>query len=455
MILGLTAVSGSIAFLLWKIWAMYMELHRKLRWIYPMLAVVELFFLFPFSYGVLLVWRNVDDRIAMERGFLFWGTDRINMVCTIALLVWAAGGLIYAAVSTVKLCRMNAALLRSCVPAGREIVALADEIRERLGIRENVLIYQSYALQTSLVLNGPRKRIVFPMWEHSRHEVEVILYHELTHVKQKILPLKAVATLIKYVYWFDPLAHFYADELDSWGETACDMSVRFDTGCVEDFHDYFNVVLSGQEKRLEFPEVWTQLRKEEGVVERMRRIRDYERAKDWRIAGGIAVMLAFCLTCTTSVAAATVELGKQYNKVYESTVNVVDLTDTVDDDLVMTVEEWNPETYPYDVIEVPSQGVTRAGGLIGCNVPAYTLLHTPAFYVSGPAAITVSVSCTPPGKTFSMGLLTPDGYKLTVTGTNTLTYTFHTTASGYYSAFVENLSDTTLEANGHYSYYLK
>ena len=56
--LALTSLSGTFAYLAWKICQVYLQRRKMLRWIYPMLAMVEPFFVLPFAYGAICVFQQ-------------------------------------------------------------------------------------------------------------------------------------------------------------------------------------------------------------------------------------------------------------------------------------------------------------------------------------------------------------------------------------------------------------
>ena len=444
--LVLTSLSGTVAFLFWKVWATYMEQHGKLRWVFPMLVVVELFFVFPIGYSLIMLWQSGRGWMHAQSGYLFIGTGLITIMCTGLFVIWVSGAVYHIGKSMFKIWKMNFILRRSCVPGDPSLVMQAGDIRRKLGIRQRVLVCQSYLVRIPVVVNGFRKRIIFPIGEFDRQEAEVILSHELIHVKQKILPLKLIGSVAKVVYWFNPLVHKFMGELDEWGEIACDMSVRYDARCVDDFREYFRLILSSVERHMEFPDEWTQLTKEKGVERRIMRLRDYKRENDWKLAGGIVAMLVFCLSCTTTVAAAGVGVGSGYNKVFSS---IVDDELVAIDDEVIYEEEWDPSQY--NVVEMPTNQMARATGYIGWYVPSNTVYRTSGIKATG-STITVSVTCKPGGKLFNAGIITTDGRRIYAQTTNTMTYEFSVTAGQTYYVFVENLSNTTLETSGHYVY---
>ena len=293
--LALTSLSGTFAYLAWKICQVYLQRRKMLRWIYPMLAMVEPFFVLPFVCGMASMFQK-ETGASMTIGYALMGDRNVYLLCTSLSLVWAGGACFYLLRYVRTSWRVYWRLWRTRVPAEAGVQRLADEIRARLGIRQQIRVYVSPVMWTPMVINGLHKWILLPEQDWDRRELEVILCHELTHVKQRIIPLKAVGSLMRIVYWFTPVSHLYLDALDEWGETACDLSVRYDAGCVADFREYFFAVLAGVRMADDEPAGWTQFAKVKGVEKRIMRISKYERERDLRPVVGVALMVAFCLT---------------------------------------------------------------------------------------------------------------------------------------------------------------
>ncbi len=90
-ILLLNSFAGAIAYGFWMIAKSGMAKRKKLKYVYPMLGIVEAFFIFPIMYSYLKISTHVPGRHGMYYGTLFLRTPFIyNVQCVIAG-IWIVG----------------------------------------------------------------------------------------------------------------------------------------------------------------------------------------------------------------------------------------------------------------------------------------------------------------------------------------------------------------------------
>lgn len=86
------------------------------------------------------------------------------------------------------------------------------------------------------------------------------------------------------------------------------------------------------------------------------------------------------------------------------------------------------------------------------KVPAHNIAKAGTFKKNVNDTIIVSVTIIPANKTAQAGIILPNGNCVCVQGTGTLASSFVCPTTGYYWVFVRNLSDSTITANGAYTY---
>jgi len=86
------------------------------------------------------------------------------------------------------------------------------------------------------------------------------------------------------------------------------------------------------------------------------------------------------------------------------------------------------------------------------SVPAHNIAKAGTFKKNVNDTITVNVTIIPANKTAQAGIILPNGNAVCVQGTGGLSGVFVCPTTGYYWVFVRNLSDTTILANGAYTY---
>lgn len=118
--------------------------------------------------------------------------------------VWAAGalGCVVWAVAAYAVAKRR--LLRDSVPAGEAEAALAEHLRAELGIRRPVRLCRSRRACSPLALGLLRPVVVLPEGAQG-DALELILRHELTHVRRWDVAYKVLLSLACAVHWFDPL----------------------------------------------------------------------------------------------------------------------------------------------------------------------------------------------------------------------------------------------------------
>ena len=90
-ILFLNSITGAIAYGFWSVLKKNMARRKKLKYIYPMLGIVEAFFIFPIMYSYLKISTHVPGSHGAYYGTLFLRTPFIyNVQCVIAG-IWIVG----------------------------------------------------------------------------------------------------------------------------------------------------------------------------------------------------------------------------------------------------------------------------------------------------------------------------------------------------------------------------
>lgn len=70
--------------------------------------------------------------------------------------------------------------------------------------------------------------ILIPKWceqELTREQLELVVTHELIHVRRKDLLVQLLAHLVRIVHWFNPLAYVATARLAHWQEIICDHQI--------------------------------------------------------------------------------------------------------------------------------------------------------------------------------------------------------------------------------------
>lgn len=115
--------------------------------------------------------------------------------------VWAAGAAACALWSVARYAAVRRRLLKNSVSAMERDIQLLDRLRRELGIKRTVSLRVSIAASSPLALGLFRPMILLP----GREAPELVLRHELTHIRRWDIAYKLALSLACWVNWFNPL----------------------------------------------------------------------------------------------------------------------------------------------------------------------------------------------------------------------------------------------------------
>ena len=120
--------------------------------------------------------------------------------------------------------------------------------REVLGDKGDIVLKKTDAVKSIMVIGYFKKYVLLPEKEYSLDELEMILRHELTHIRNKDLWVKLLVHIYCCVFWWNPLSYLLKHDLSFTLEMRCDLSAT------KDFSDkrkemYFNALKANCRKR--------------------------------------------------------------------------------------------------------------------------------------------------------------------------------------------------------------
>lgn len=105
------------------------------------------------------------------------------------------------------------------------IQAVYTRIRAQMGLRREVPICICPAADSPMVAGVFRPCLLLPDEKLNETELNLVLRHELTHVKRCDLLTKALQTAALCLHWFNPLVHVMNHAMNYACEASCDESV--------------------------------------------------------------------------------------------------------------------------------------------------------------------------------------------------------------------------------------
>ena len=144
------------------------------------------------------------------------------------LILWLVGTVVWTVFAAVRIVRFTW-LLRAARPCGNDITVIASRTARRLGLRKTPAIVTVDARIPPLVWHAGRAaRIVLPsdlVSEWNDEQLELLLAHELAHVKRGDHLVRWFTLAVLAVYWWHPLAWWAVRRLRLAEEQCCDAMV--------------------------------------------------------------------------------------------------------------------------------------------------------------------------------------------------------------------------------------
>lgn len=169
----------------------------------------------PFMYGM---GRLQDFSVSVERY-----TPEYSLA--IFAGIWCAG-IVVCLVFLLLGNRNLRLIIESMKPVeDAEIIALFMRCKTELGIKDNIQFGASVLIKTPMTVGFFKTRIILPAETLPKEDIRYVLLHELTHCKNRDIPINGIMCLLQILYWFNPLVFLVFKEMRLDREMACDVSV--------------------------------------------------------------------------------------------------------------------------------------------------------------------------------------------------------------------------------------
>lgn len=437
-IVGLTCLTGTVLFILWKISTVYLNRHSNAEFIYRLLRISILGFIVPW----LTIVRLIQADLIGGRGWLMVLTPQMAVIAVIGFAVWLMGACATTAIYILRFQSFRSSTHRTCRGTVEE-QELLSHLCARKHIKRPVQICKGYRIMVPCIRGIRKIKIYLPMDDISPEELEMILNHELNHYKQRDIFWKPVMVVLCCVYWFMPLIWYVSRQMQKWSEASCDHR------CYRDGYSltyYFESILRMGEKAVSlaaFAPTWGATANElKWRINCMKKNRD-KSLKRWVSVLTTAGML---LTGTVTVFAAETGMEKAYDQSYEATTYEVDETAEYENVAQPEYEEFTCSEEEMfagtTVIEAP---VSVARSYVNWTIKNGYTMKTPAFHKDKGGQVNVAGTISPSDKYVTVGIVQPDGSTRAIKVSGNFSFTFTNLAyTGSYRAFIKNTSGSTV-----------
>ncbi|MBY0163789.1 peptidase M56 [Cytobacillus firmus] len=141
------------------------------------------------------------------------------------IVLWAIGAVAFAAWQMYCYRRFLKKLkhTRVTIPISSEAAKQLSFIKEALGVKSSVGLAYSSTIRSPVLVGLWKPTIYLPI--ENTVNMDMIIRHELIHLKRKDLWVKAFTLGASALHWFNPLVHILRKDIHMWSELSCDEEV--------------------------------------------------------------------------------------------------------------------------------------------------------------------------------------------------------------------------------------
>ena len=210
------------------------------KWRYRLGKMAVVFYLFPaalcISWFSFLLTSNSILNVQHTQPMQFSGINRKPFmseltisanVAVILLSIWAIGAFgfmawhMYCYRSFLKKLEHT----RTAVPQNSKAGEQLPLIKKALGLKSNVQLAYSSIIRSPVLVGFWKPTIYIPMENLVNLNMDMVLHHELIHLKRKDLWVKMLTLGASALHWFNPLVHMIRKDIHTWSELSCDEEV--------------------------------------------------------------------------------------------------------------------------------------------------------------------------------------------------------------------------------------
>lgn len=167
------------------------------------------------------------------------------------------------------------------------------EMSERLHMKRVPVLYESAAVSSPLTIGLWNPVIVLPKQNRDISQIQMVIHHELIHIKRKDLWYKWLYQILLCVHWFNPVLYPVGRKLNIDCELSCDEAVL--AGLTKEGRTaYGNILINAAEQNTAFgnhvPST-TLLERKEDLKERLKGILTYKKQNGFKILFSIGAFI--------------------------------------------------------------------------------------------------------------------------------------------------------------------
>ena len=440
--LFVNTVNACGVFIIWKLCSIVMRKLHAYYFIYYSIRFCLFFYIFPFIQAVYYLNYYVGDDA--------WGnftelSYKVPFeVIEILFIVWVTGVFVLC-VKRLKQMIYFEKIIRNNAYVDEDD-PISEIVREKLKGRKKVKVCRNFLLQSPAVYGIRAPVLIFPEKKYQKNEIELIVQHEILHIKNHDLLIKYLFMFLEIIYWFNPIIRLCRNENDLWSEVICDYDVYRSTYRKFKKSEYAQLLLKISEDMhhnkydaLEF------FSKNKNVLQRRIIYMKNFKIKAYKVWATITAV-SFVGLSSLSVYAA--DSGIIAYKSAHTQYVYIEETDDRQDREILEEKRMSSDEITSEIKEQPMD-MTRALNSATWNIAAHTMYKTPGVYLEQGDVISIVGKVNTSGYSARFGIVYPDGSTRYVYGSR-VNHGFNITTSGNYRVFVENTSSSKINVDVSY-----
>ena len=453
-----TSITGTAMLLIWFLCRNALQkINPKL--VYYMLRWVVVMFLLPITYvsiqfnynsGYVQKTESAGKMLFVinTNNFLFQGIAIIWLIITLVI----GGYYLVNEIAKRKICRSN-------FDDGASLAQTEFErIKEAVGVKGKVLLLRNDdpRVQSPFVMGMFCRKVIIPYRDYTKEELDVILYHELNHIKKSDVFFRYLTVIAIIVNSINVISYLLWEQMLLWSEADCD-AMALDGLEKEGISKsrYYDIIW----KLMESGPTETDLfyypmlaSAQESLYRRMLVMENY-RANMRKVAKSVtfAWVMVFAMLSTVTAHAAGVGVSVVADK------NLIETQDVAEfggfgDEANWSEEIFVPANDVVDIVYVNDGIMTFGSGSIDWSVPAGTRYVTSSIYMAKGTVVQMACTASPSTCTYWFGLMAANSDCYVVEGSGSGSHDFTVPSSGWYRIMVENRSIQSINVMGSYQY---
>ncbi|WP_442263152.1 M56 family metallopeptidase [Tissierella sp.] len=144
-------------------------------------------------------------------------------VFQVLVFIWITVGLILAINNIFKYMAFKRSLKRLEEGRNRENEEIFNRILRQKEMNKKIQVIQHDKISSPFILGILKGKIYIPNIELLEEDLEYIILHEINHFLDKDALKKVLIQSIKYIFWWNPFAHLFANNFNHILEIQCDL----------------------------------------------------------------------------------------------------------------------------------------------------------------------------------------------------------------------------------------